>query len=261
MARRFAAIGLLAVFTLLVLTAPALATHARPKGASPTLFRLVPAHRNCQAPFAGSHNAPITGSSCVPVPENNYLTFNAPDRPAPFNTAVDGTGFVQFSAACGSVIGINFTSNGDTPPCGANAGDQEDLRIQTALTGVRCAQNNTQGLCNPTNPGCSGNCLTAGQLYQYRVRVFATLRLTDHDNTRTADPSCGSSCAGTLTDLSYSNQDVQCANGACNLTTSLEAQYPGGVREQKRHNVEIISFTVNDSFEFLPFLRMGAFLP
>jgi hypothetical protein len=260
MARRFATSGLLAVLALFVLTAPALATHARPKSASPTVFKLVPAHKACQAPFAGSHNAPISGSSCVPLPENNYLTLNAPDRPAPFNTATDGTGYVQFSAACGSVIGINFTSNGDTPPCSANAGDQEDLRIQTALSGVRCAQNNTEGLCTPTNPGCSGNCLTAGQLYNYRVQLIATLRLTDHDNTRVSDPSCGSSCAGSLTDFVY-QQFVQCGSGACNLTTSLEAQFPGGVREGKRNNVEIIAFRVVDGFEFLPFMRMGTFLP
>jgi hypothetical protein len=90
--------------------------------------------------------------------------------------------------------------------------------------------------------------------------VVATLRLTDHDNTRTADPSCGSSCAGTLTDLSYFH-DVFRSSGNCNLTTSLEAQYPGGVREIKRNNVEIINFRVDDSFEFKPFLRMGVFLP
>jgi hypothetical protein len=261
MARRFAISSLIAVVALLVLAGAALATHARPKSAASTTFRLVPAHKPCTSGFAGNHNAPISGSSCIPQPENNYVTFNAPDRPSPFNTAADGTGYVVIGGACGSVIGINFTSNGDNPPCSANAGDQQDLKIQTALTGVRCAQNNTQGLCNPTNPGCSPpNCLTAGQLYQYRMRVFATFRLTDHDNTRTADPSCGSSCTGTLTDLSYS-QDVQCASGACNLTTSLEAQYPGGVKEGRRNNVEITTFSVNDSFEFLPFLRIGSFLP
>jgi hypothetical protein len=261
MARRSATSGLLALLVILVLPTTALATHARPKSAIATTFRLVPAYKACQSPFSGSHNAPISGSSCVPQPDNNYLTFNAPDRPSPFNSPVDGEGFVEFRAACGTAIGINFTSNGDLPPCNANAGDQEDMSIQMKVVGVRCSQNNAQGLCNPSNPGCSPpNCLTAGQLYQYRLRVVATLRLTDHDNTRSADPSCGSSCAGTLTDLSYFN-DVQCTNGTCNLTTSLEAQYPGGIKEGKRHAIEITSFAVDDSFEFRPFLRMGTFMP
>jgi hypothetical protein len=260
MSRRIATSGLLAILALLVLTATAYATHARPKGASPTMLRLVPAHKACQSPFAGSHNTPISGSSCVPQEENTWITFNAPDRPAPFNTAPDGTGYVEFRAACGSVIGINFTENGDAPPCSANSGDQEDMRIKTALTGVRCAQDNTPGLCTPTNPGCSGNCITKGQPYNYRVRFFATLRMTDHDNSRTADPSCGTSCAGTLTDFNI-QQDVQCTSGTCNLTTSLEAQYPGGIREGKRYDVELIAFRVIDSFEFLPFLRAGVFMP
>jgi hypothetical protein len=224
------------------------------------MFRLVPAHKACQSPFAGSHNAPISGSSCVPQEENTWITFAAPDRPAPLNTALDGTGYVEFRAACGSVIGTNFTDNGDSPPCGANSGDQEDMRIKTALTGVRCAQDNTPGLCAPANPGCSGNCITKGRLYDYRVEPVATLRLTDHDNSRTADPSCGTSCAGTLTDFTF-RVIVQCASGACNLTTSLEAQFPGGIREGRRHNVELISFHVRDGFEGLPFLRAGVFMP
>ena len=260
MARRFATSALLAILALLVLTTAALATHARPKGASSTLLRLVPAHKACQSPYAGSHNAPISGSSCIPQEENTWITFNAPDRPAPFNTAPDGTGYVEFKAACGSVIGINFTENGDNPPCSANSGDQEDMRIKTALTGVRCAQDNTPGLCAPANPGCSGNCITKGRPYGYRIETVATLRLTDHDNSRTADPSCGTSCAGTLTDLPF-RAIVQCASGTCNLTTSLEAQYPGGIREGKRHNVELISFQVTDGYEVLPFLRMGVFMP
>jgi hypothetical protein len=134
------------------------------------------------------------------------------------------------------------------------------MRIKTALTGVRCAQDNTPGLCTPTNPGCSGNCITKGQPYDYRVQVIATMRFTDHDNTRTSDPSCGSSCAGTMTDFTLA-QYVQCATGACNLTTSLEAQYPGGVKEGRRLNVELIDFRVVDGFAFLPFLRTGVFMP
>jgi hypothetical protein len=59
-------------------------------------------------------------------------------------------------------------------------------------------------------------------------------------------------------------QDVQCSSGACNLTTSLDVMHPtsgGAIKELKRHNVEIISFRVDDSFEFRPFLRMGVFAP
>src|SRR5919109_4694551 len=89
--RKMGAALVLWALSLLACSAVAQASHPRPGSASPLSFRIVPAFENCTAP-SGTHGPPLTLPSCTPpVQSSDYLTVTAPDRPAPYNMAVDGT--------------------------------------------------------------------------------------------------------------------------------------------------------------------------
>ena len=100
--------------------------YARPKGASPVTIRFVPAFNQCggSSPAGMTHGPPLAQPSCSPpVQSSNYLTLNAPDRAAPFNTAASGSGYLNLRTYC---------TNGQTPPCPL-AGDQEDVELLSPL--------------------------------------------------------------------------------------------------------------------------------
>ena len=99
--------GALAVgaFAMLAIASAAFASHARPKAGSPMTFKLVPAFNACTTGANGAHGAPLSLPSCSPpVPTSEFLTWNAPDRPAPFNTAANGSGYVTLKPTCVSSI-------------------------------------------------------------------------------------------------------------------------------------------------------------
>ena len=139
--KKFLVILSLGCLAALLTASSALADHARPKGASPLNFRLVPAYAQCtgSSPAGMTHGPPLAVPSCSPPNElSNYLTANAPDRPAPYNTAADGTALITLTVTClvpGTTTQI--TGAAGVPPC-SGAGDQEDVKITNASTGVRC---------------------------------------------------------------------------------------------------------------------------
>ena len=179
--------------------------YARPKSATPLSIRLVPAFRECTSPN-GSHGAPLASASCDPPAQaSSFLTMNAPDRPAPYNTSANGTG---------SVVMKLFCTDGAAPPCNAQSGDQQDVKLDASIAGVRCV-------------GVSGGCVGAGGTYGGKLLFAATLRITDRFN----GPSLAEPATVTDVPLRFG---LQCSAGSCSSSTSADAVIPGIAREQKR---------------------------
>jgi hypothetical protein len=224
---------------LLALTSTALASHARPKSASPMNYRLVPAFDFCTN-FNGIHEGTFRISSCVPPTQSSdYLTWNAPDRPAPFNTAVDGTGVVTLKMTC--LVGNPPTENGDPAPCTATAGDQLDVLHTQSIADVRCVGVVGQGNCSAG----------AGSLYNGKLTSVASITITDHNNALSPNPpgpdcSDTSTCAGTTPRFPMTIAS-QCINGSCNTATSWDTVLAATIKEGKRAGFEILTFTVNDA--------------
>ena len=179
---------------------PTTTPYARPKSASPLTLQLVPAFNECTAPN-GTHGGPLSSPSCNPaVQSSSYLTFNAPDRPAPYNTTSNGKGTLVMKVFC---------TDGAAPPCTTQAGDQQDVSLQLNVSDTRCVQALT-------------HCPVAGGFYDGKLLTTMKVRLTDR--------LTGSS---TLADFPFSF-GAQCASGACNLSSSFDAVIAGLAQEQKR---------------------------
>jgi hypothetical protein len=189
--------------------------YARPKGASPVNIRLVPAFNQCTTGNA-SHGPPLAQPSCSPPTESSsYLTLRAPDRFAPYTGAANGSGLLVLKVTC---MSTPPAENGDSPPCSANAGDQEDVKFTSTLTDVRCTM--------PGQGNCAGAPATAGELYNGKVLMRIVLRMTDRLNGPTQNP-------GSAIDTAFP-VGLQCASGSCNSTTSADSVYPNVVQEQRR---------------------------
>jgi hypothetical protein len=179
---------------------PTTTPYARPKSAASITLQLVPAFNECTAPNS-THGTPLSSPSCDPaVQSSSYLTFNAPDRAAPYNTTANGKG---------SLVMKLFCTDGAAPPCTAQAGDQQDVSLNLSVADVRCVAALT-------------HCPTAGGFYDGKLLTTMKVRLTDR--------LTGSS---TLTDFPFSF-GAQCASGSCNLTSSFDAVIAGLAQEQKR---------------------------
>jgi hypothetical protein len=179
--------------------------YARPRGATPIILRLVPAFNACTS-SNGTHGAPLAVPSCSPpAPTSNFLTFNAPDRPAPYNTASNGTGNVTMKVFC---------TNAATPPCAAQPGDQQDVSVTASVSDVRCL-------------AVTGGCGVGGGTYGGKLLISIPLRMTDRFN----GPSL--TVPATATDTPF-NFGAQCSSGSCSVSTSADAVLPFLVREQQR---------------------------
>jgi hypothetical protein len=205
--------------------------YARPKAATPSNVRLVPSFNNCpgSSPTGMTHGPPLATPSCSPPTESsNFLTFNAPERLAPYFGSAAGTGLLTLKVTC---MTTPPTENGDSPPCNANVGDQEDVRLTTSLNDVRCKNNGSQ-------PNCAGAPNTAGQPYSGKVLLRIVLRMTDRLNGPTNNP-------GTVSDVTFP-VGLQCTSGACSSTTSTDSVYPNVVQEQRRAVWQLRSVEVLD---------------
>jgi hypothetical protein len=185
--------------------------YARPLSATPAAIKLVPAFEPC-ATGNSQHGAPLALASCdPPIQSSGYLTFNASDRPAPFNTPANGAASVTLTVTC--LTPGTTTETGENPPCPA-AGDQVDVKITSALAGVRCV-------------AASGGCTAAGATYDGKVLAVMDLRITDRQNGVSGNKT------GTVADSPFT-WGLQCAAGACSSTTSADAVLPGLAVEGKR---------------------------
>jgi hypothetical protein len=190
--------------------------YARPLSATPATIRLVPAFTACTTSNA-THGGPLNQPSCnPPVQSSSFLTWNASDRPAPYNTTVSGTGLLQMKIFC---------TNSQSPPCPA-VGDQEDVELSSTITDVRCVS---------AGPNCSG----AGGLYYGKLLFELPLRITDKLN------GAGLSAGATATDIQF-QFGIQCSSGYCSATTSTDSVIPNMARESKRAVWELGKIQVRD---------------
>ena len=200
--------------------------YARPKGASPANVRLVPAFDACTEPANGTHGAPLDVPSCNPPTQSSpFLTFNADDRPAPYDTGALGSASLTMKVTCVSSIEPPV-ENGDIPPCNANTGDQVDVKFTSAVSDVRCV-------------GVSGGCSAAGGTFAGKLLGLVTLRITDRLNSTAFQE------AGTVTDYPFA-WGLQCSDGGCSSTTSADAVIPGLVNERRRAIWELGQIQVLD---------------
>ena len=185
--------------------------YARPKGATPVNFRLVPAYEECtESSDNASHGAPLAVPSCnPPVPASDYLTVGTPDangKPA---------------ASSGSLV---LKTVGESPINPGN-GDQSDVEITGSLTDVR----NQSDLSD----------------YAGELRAVIGLRITDRNNGAAFDTPATAedspfafnfACSATAGDQ----------GGDCNVATTADAVTSGIVLEGKRTIWELSQVQVFD---------------
>jgi hypothetical protein len=191
--------------------------YARPKGASPATFALVPAYQECTTPN-NAHGAPLSYGSCgPPTQESGVLTVGTPDanlRPA------------------GSISSVKLRA-----VVGAS-GPPDDSNVQVSIT-VRDA------LCRATNAACAGGPLSE---YTGQVLVSLGLRLTDRYN---GSPPVESATVQNL-DIKV---PVQCVatpaatqeGGLCQAVATVNSLYPGAVLDGRRAVWEVRDIRVLDA--------------
>jgi hypothetical protein len=184
--------------------------YARPKGATPLAASLVPAYNPCTAPNR-THGAPLAFGSCNPPSQaSSNLTIGTPDA--------NGKG----ANARASVLFGVAPGNPSTPA------DEAEVGIVVGITDIR----NRSGLSDYT-----------GQL-----QLVADLRITDRDNAsgpggvgsatvQDTPLSATISCAPTTSDTVGSD---------CNLSTTVDALFPGAVKEGRRAVWQLGQVRVND---------------
>jgi glucose/arabinose dehydrogenase len=205
--------------------------YAQPKGASPLRIPLVPAYRECTEPNR-VHGPPLEHGSCNPPGlASSSLTVGTPDANGRSASAV---GFMRYTVRPGAP---------GTPT------DDADVALDFRLSDVR----------------------NAGDLSDYagELQVRASVRITDRRN------GDSESQPGTVEDLQLP-ATVHCAatsedtiGGACALTTTLDAIWPGVVREGARSiwqlgQIEVLDGGPDgdvDTADNQVFARQGLFVP
>ena len=211
------ALGALAAF---MLASTAIASHPRPKGATPVIVSLVPAFKQCTSPNS-THGTPLAAPSCnPPVQTSTYLTMGSPDAGG---GAANLTGKLRLDV----IVGV------PGPP------DDSDVKLTGSVTDVRCKVGaaTTCGTANAAN----------GPDYAGEVQGNAMIRISDHYNGASGtDPA-------TVTDLPFP-VTVPCTQtsadatigSTCAVNTTANGVVPGVVKDGKRAVVEIQQLHIND---------------
>jgi hypothetical protein len=143
-----------AVLGVMLMVQVAIATHPRPKGASPVRVSLVPAFEKCTAPNM-THGSPLSFPSCSPpVPTSQFLTVGTPDANG---AAANSVGNVRIAVVVGT----------PGPP------DDSSLKLDAKITDVRCKTGVS---------ACGSANAQDGPDYTGELEGFATARVTDHYN-------------------------------------------------------------------------------
>jgi hypothetical protein len=183
--------------------------YARPKGASPTTFALIPAYGECLSPN-NSHGAPLAYGSCsAPAMDSGVLTQGTPDA--------------NGRAAAGSSQ-VRFRLVGTSSP---------NIQAVTSITDV---------LCRTTNAACPGGPLSD---FVGTLLLKATVRLTDRTN---GSPAVEGATVQDF-DLNLPIQCVATATtpgSTCAGTISVNALFPGAVIANQRAMWQIEKFKVLD---------------
>jgi hypothetical protein len=229
----------------LLITAPAQATHPRPKGASPIHMPLVPAYAPCVTPNR-THGPPLAFASCNPPAQTSaQATVGTPDA---FGGAANSVSYLLLRSFIG-------------PPAPV---EDVDILINSVVNDVRCMPTGTScGTANDSGPAD----------YAGETRFSFTFRVTDHWNA--AVPGGGPDPA-TVQDFT-TEFSVSCAQSAststgstCNASTSLNAVVPGALKDGKRSISELNAVRIFDggadgdgdtTADNTVFARPGIFIP
>jgi len=222
----------------------ALATHPRPKGATPIRVSLVPAYEECTAPNR-THGPPLAFPSCSPpVQSSDFLTVGTPDaNGAPANSM----GFVKLKVLVGAP---------------GSPSDSEVL-ITTQITDVRCKAGTS---------ACGSANAADGPDYTGELSVDGTLRITDHNN---AVEAGGGTDPATVVDIPFP-ASLFCASTSdtsvgSTCTISSGPLIPNGGCRCKGHRT-VVEFSQLRVFDGGPdgivatedntvFMRQGVFIP
>jgi hypothetical protein len=206
---------------VLIVSSVALATHPRPKGATPLYASIVPAQQACAAPNR-QHGPPLAFPSCnPPVATSQSVTIGTPDaNGAPANSI----GFVKLVVVAG-IPG---------PP------EDSDVLITSSVSDVRCITGTT---------ACGNANAADGPDYVGELQGTAQIQITDHWN---AIAPGGGPDAATVIPIPFP-VPAACANtastaegGLCTANTSANATVPGAVKDGKRAVIEIGQIQIND---------------
>jgi hypothetical protein len=220
--------------------------YPRPVAASPMRVPLVLAYPKCTSPNM-VHGPPLEHPSCNPVsltsPNLHVGTADSNGAAANFR------GSVRLKVMPGD------------PTTGA---DEADVTVTVAISDIRCTGSSPSQPCGDAN-------FSAGPDYLGELQPSLTFRITDKDNT----PHPGGPGAATVKDSTVSLA-IACVGTAmsrgsdCAATTSMDALFPGLVKEKRRavwalEDIEILDGGP-DGMAATPegdtvFLRQGIFAP
>jgi hypothetical protein len=173
--------------------------YARPKAATPSIVRLVPAYEECDGPSNATHGAPLAVPSCSPaVQSSDYLTVGSPEA----------NGMQALSSGSVRLYAIGQS------PINPHDGDQSDIQIAASMTDVRKKADLTE--------------------YTGELRVVLGLRTTDRNNGADLDTPATASDSALAFNVSCS-PTAGPEGGACNVMTSADSVADGEfAREGKR---------------------------
>ena len=185
--------------------------YARPRSASRTVIRLVPASTRCTSPNAG-HGPPLAAPACSPAaPASRYLTVGTHD--------LNG----QPSGFRGHLM---LTVTNQTPVDPAD-GDQADVKLNTTLDDVR-------------RVGDAGD-------YTGQLQGRLVLRITDRANTSALSQPATTTDLPLDFAISCLATPAEPKRGStCSLASSVDTMLAGAVLEGKRSVWEVKTFSVFD---------------
>ena len=207
---------------------------------------LVPAYAVCGAPNR-THGPPLAFASCNPPAQTSaQATLGTPDA---FGGAANSINYLLLRYL----------------PCGGNCfPEDEDVRIDSALNDVRCV---------PTGARCGAANASGPHDYSGEMRFSFTFRLTDHYNAVAAG---GGTDTATVQEFTIEHSwacvqsELTSIGSICNLSTTLNAVFPGASRGGKRSIWELDAVRIYDggadgagdtAADNTVFARPGIFVP
>jgi hypothetical protein len=187
--------------------------YPRPKAARTVRAALVPAYSECTAANR-THGPPLAHPSCNPPNQrSSVLTVGTPDA----------NGFAALAASSVRFKGMGLPA----------APEDSDAEIRLLVNDVHC---------RTANAACPGG---SGSDYVGPLVLRTTMQVTDRLN----GPATNESATVEPLDLDIPFNCVAVSGGEgsrCNLTTTVEAFYPGAIVDSKRALWEIGSATIMD---------------
>jgi hypothetical protein len=218
--------------------AAAIATHPRPRGASPLRASLVPAYKECSVPNS-QHGAPLAFPSCKPpVQASNYLTVGTPDANG---AAAKFVGFVEIDVSAPSF--------------------ENELKLSGSISDVRCRPGTAASVCTSANTA-------DGPDYSGTLDMRGTMRVTDHYNGTNLNEAATVQDFPFVATLNCANTADTTIGGLC--TVPAPARGPPNCSIRGRRTVaEIGQIEVFDggpdgdvtTADNTTFVRQGVFVP